>query len=269
MKRINKRTAILLAGLAAMLTAPLALAAGEGSPTRGGARNPSSNESQSYTRETEIIANTSTYGTRQSNKSDNGGGAVYGCRSKAGGTAAGNEPCLRATNLADGSAFEFNTNTGLLGGIITVGRGGDNTRPFTTNATGVATGLNADEVDGKSADDLLAKDGKAADADKLDGRESASFANAGDLAFAIVSAAGNVSAGRGAVSAAVDPATDTFTVVFDRDVSKCSYTVTESGGTASGADFAATAAAGNERAVTVDSTTDGGDAVPFNLQVIC
>ena len=268
MKRINKRTVLLLAGLAAMLTAPLALAAGEGNPTRGGARNPSSDKSQSYTRETEIIANTSTYGTRQSNKSDNGGGAVYGCRSKAGGSAAGNEPCLRATNLADGSAFEFNTNTGVLGGLITVGRGGDNAKPFTTNATGVATGLNADRVDGKSADDFLAKDAKV-DADKLDGRESASFASAGDLAFAIVNAAGNVTAGRGARSASVDEGTNTFTVVFDRDVSKCSYTVTQSGGEATGVDFAATATGGNANAVTVDESGDADPAVPFNLQVVC
>src|SRR3712207_9351073 len=80
----------------AVLVPTLAIAAGEGNPLRGGVRNPSSNESLALTRETEVIANTPTYGTRQSNKSPNGGGAVYGCRSAEGGTAAGNEPGVRA-----------------------------------------------------------------------------------------------------------------------------------------------------------------------------
>jgi len=86
----------------AICVAPFALAAGENTPVKGGARNPSPNASQAYTKETQIIANTSTYGTRQSNKSDNGGGAIYGCRSKAGGSPKANEPCVRASNLADG-----------------------------------------------------------------------------------------------------------------------------------------------------------------------
>src|SRR3712207_850722 len=115
------KTILLAGGCTAILAAPFAGAAGEGQPLDGGARNPSNNQSQNYTRETEVIANVNTYGTRQSNKSDNGGGAVYGCRSKAGGTPAGNEPCLRATNLADGHAFEFNAATGARAGTITVG----------------------------------------------------------------------------------------------------------------------------------------------------
>ena len=49
----------------------------------GGARNPSSNASLAYSRETQIIANNTTYGTRQSNKSTSGGGAIYGCRAGA------------------------------------------------------------------------------------------------------------------------------------------------------------------------------------------
>src|SRR3954463_4274579 len=135
--------------------APFALAAGEGQPTKGGARNPSNNASLAYTRETQIIANTSSYGTRQSNKSDNGGGAIYGCRSKAGGSEKGNEPCIRSSNLVDGRAFEFSSNGGTEVGRITSGN--TKSAPFTTNATGVATGLNADQVDGKSADEI-AKD---------------------------------------------------------------------------------------------------------------
>jgi hypothetical protein len=267
MHRIKKRTIVLLAGLAAMIAAPFAIAAGEGQPLDGGARNPSNNQSQAYTRETEVIANNATYGTRQSNKSDNGGGAIYGCRSKEGGTPRAMRPCLRATNLSSGLAFEYQTE-GPLGGTFEVGRGGDGTKPFTTNATGVATGLNADRVDGKSADDFVAKDGKAADADKLDGRDSTDFASAGSLAFAKVTAAGNVDGGRGAQSASFDAASNTFTVVFNRDVSSCSYTATESGGTASDeVGISVAAASGNANAVTVDQDADG--PVPFNLQVIC
>src|SRR4051812_31781536 len=140
--------------LLAVCIAPFALAAGEGKPVDGGARNPSNNESQAYTRETEIIANNGTYGTRQSNKSDNGGGAIYGCRSGEGGPGKGNEPCLRASNIAKGYAFEFESR-GTQGGAITVGNGGDTTKPFTTNATGVADGLNADRVDGRNASDIV------------------------------------------------------------------------------------------------------------------
>ena len=80
------------------MISPFAVAAtaGNGSPLKGGARNPGSNESQTFTRETQIIANTSTYGTRQSNKSANGGGAIYGCRAKTGAGAA-SPACARAT----------------------------------------------------------------------------------------------------------------------------------------------------------------------------
>src|SRR3712207_4540376 len=159
----------------AVLVPTIAIAAGEGSPLRGGVRNPSANESLALQRETEIIANTNTYGTRQSNKSNNGGGAVYGCRSAEGGSAAGNEPCIRANNLSNGRAFEFNSEAGEAG-RIEVGAGGDTVRPFSTNATGVATGLNADEVDG------------------FDGREVAPR-------FAAVSANGTLTGNRGASAA--------------------------------------------------------------------
>ena len=93
----------------AVLVAPFAVAqtANNGTTVKGGARNPSADQRQSYTKETEIIADTSTYGTRQSNKSSNGGGAIYGCRSGLGGTEKNNEPCLRANNLEDGRAFEL------------------------------------------------------------------------------------------------------------------------------------------------------------------
>ena len=136
------------------------------------ARQAQSRAATRSTRETQIIANNGTYGTRQSNKKDgDGGGAIYGCRS-----AAGKEPCIRSNNLKDGEAFEFETK-GKSGGSITVG---DTTgAPFTTNATGHVANL---------------------DSDKLDGKDSTEFAGAGDLLFAAVAEDGTLAAGRGATA---------------------------------------------------------------------
>src|ERR1700755_663891 len=76
--RANGPWILAAALLVALLVGPFAGAFGEGNSVRGGARNPSPDARRAYTKETEIIANVSTYGTRQSNKSNNGGGAVYG-----------------------------------------------------------------------------------------------------------------------------------------------------------------------------------------------
>jgi hypothetical protein len=163
----------------AVLVPTIAIAAGEGNPLRGGVRNPSSNESIALTRETEIIANSATYGTRQSNKSANGGGAVYGCRSAEGGSAAGNEPCIRAVNLSNGRAFEFESTAGEAG-RIDVGGGGDTVKPFTTNATGVATGLNADRVDGYDSTQFVPRFARVqANGTLLGGRGARSAARTG------------------------------------------------------------------------------------------
>jgi hypothetical protein len=199
--------------LVALMVAPFAGAFGEGNNVRGGSRNPSPDARRAYTKETEIIANVNTYGTRQSNKSTNGGGAVYGCRSAAGGTPKGNEPCVRASNLTNGRAFEFNANGGTEVGAIT---GPATAAPFTTTATGVATGLNADKVDGRDATDLQAK-------------------------FATVSDAGALADNRGATAAARS-ATGVYSVTFDADVSKCARTVSINGDAAGAATTTATGA---------------------------
>jgi hypothetical protein len=124
----------------ALLISPFAIGA-TGSVLREGKRNPGS---RSSTRETEIITSSKSYGTRQSNIRDgNGGGAIYGCRSKT-----SREPCIRSNNLSSGRAFEFETQ-GVEAGRIEVKAAGG--RPLTTNATGVATGFNADRVDGLHA----------------------------------------------------------------------------------------------------------------------
>ena len=190
--------------LVALMVAPFAGAFGEGNSVRGGARNPSSDARRAYTKETEIIANVNTYGTRQSNKSNNGGGAVYGCRSGAGGTPQGNEPCVRASNLTTGRAFEFNSNNGTEVGAIT---GPATAAPFTTTAKGVATGLNADQVDGKSADEIIA---------------------AAQAKYANVTGAGALGDQRGATAAARS-ATGVYSVDFNADVSKCARTISVTG----------------------------------------
>ena len=228
--------------LVALLVAPFAGAFGEGNAVKGGARNPSPDARRAYTKETQIIANVNTYGTRQSNKSNNGGGAVYGCRSGAGGTAKGNEPCVRASNLAAGRAFEFNSNSGTEVGQIT---GPATAAPFTTTATGVATGLNADKVDGKDATDLQAK-------------------------FATVTGTdGSLGSNRGATGSTRASA-GVYNVVFDADVSKCSRTATIAGATPG---TITTDAGANAQTVTV--RTFDTAAIPaatdhsFNLTVTC
>ncbi len=221
---------------------------GEGRDAKLGKRNPSSG---SLTRETQIIANNGSYGTRQSNKRNGeGGGAIYGCRSDA-----GKEPCVRANNLKGGRAFEFTTR-GKEAGQIEVGD--TSGPPFTTNATGKVANLDADKVDGKSSEE---------------------FASAGDLGFASVKADGTFVAGRGATASALtNPAENTYTVTFNKDVSKCSFTA-NAVGTSSSNGFGVQPAAGAPTQVQVDQqnddaddgnpTTDENRGRDFHLQAIC
>jgi hypothetical protein len=240
---------VVAAVLVALLVTPFALAAGENRPMRGGARNPSPNASLSYTRETEIIANNNTYGTRQSNKSTRGGGAIYGCRSGAGGTPAGNRPCIRASNLAAGRAFEFDTNSGTEVGRIQSGN--PNAAPFTTNATGVATGLNADRVDGKNASDIVT------DAQALN-------------KFAAVSETGVLGNQRDATSAS-RTAAGTYRVVFGSDVSKCALqgTVNSTAANQQATIGVALATANTVEVVTRDPATGTAVDRPTQLTVTC
>jgi hypothetical protein len=241
--RFSGRAAVVCSLILAIGVPSVAMGFGEGRNLLLGKRNPSNNSGLALSSETEIIANTATYGTRQSNKKDgDGGGAIYGCRSSL-----GNEPCVRAANLKGGRAFEFAT-VGLQGGYIQTGN--PTGAPFTTNATGVATGLNADRVDGKEAADFA----PAADVTAL----------AASLLDAQVSATGTVSAtSRGAVSATV--AASIYTVKFNKDVSKCSFTASPVG--AASVDAIGVQGTPNVAdSVTVDTGTAPGS---FHLQVIC
>jgi hypothetical protein len=213
----------------------VAVGFGEGRTLLLGKRNPSPNGSRALTSETEIIANNGTYGTRQSNKKDgDGGGAIYGCRSNPGA-----EPCIRANNLKGGRAFELVTVGKEAGRIET---GDTSGAPFTTNATGVATGLNAD---------------------KVDGHDSTDFANAGDFLSARVTAAGALAGGRGATAAAIETGTKTYRVTFNRNVSQCTFTATPQGPT-SGQTLAVQGGADP-----ANVRVDADNPTAFQLIVVC
>jgi len=218
----------------------VAIGFGEGRTMLLGKRNPSPSANRALNAETEIIASNGTYGTRQSNKrSGDGGGAIYGCRSDP-----GREPCIRANNLKGGRAFEFAT-VGKEGGRIETGD--VNGAPLTTNATGVATGFNAD---------------------KVDGREAADFTAAADVLTAVVAANGTLVRGRGATASALTnvPA-ERFRVTFNRDVSTCAYTVSPQGDASEQA-FGVRSPADNKNQVVVDQPDPGG-ARAFHLHVLC
>src|SRR5918999_1392840 len=181
---------VLATGVAlALVISPLAVAQTTG--LIGGKRNP---RSGSFNAETQVIASNSTWGMRYSNRAvGGGGGLLFGCRSEPGGTPQKHYPCARSRNVANGLAFEFLTG-GSLVGTITAGRGGENTKPFTTNATGVATGLNAERVGSHTPAQLTS---------------DAVSAVQGTISFARVSVAGASLAGRG-VSAVAHPSTGTY-----------------------------------------------------------
>jgi len=240
--RFSGRAAVVCSVILAIGIPSVAMGFGEGRNMLLGKRNPSTNPTLALSTETEIIANNSTYGTRQSNKRDgDGGGAIYGCRSSL-----GNEPCVKAVNLKGGRAFEFDT-TGAQGGRIETGNA--NGAPFTTNATGVATGLNADRVDGKEAADFAA----ASDVTALQG----------SLLFAAVAADTGAATGRGVISGS--RAANVYTVKFNKDVSKCSFTASPIG-SASAQALGVSATGGALDSVNVDT---GADPRSFHLQVIC
>lgn len=237
-RRVARRTIVLTGTALAVVAAPIAMAAGEGSTIRGGARNPSSNQSQQYTAETQIIASNSTFGTRQSNKGT-GGGAIYGCRSLPSGPG-----CISAVNLNTGGAFQFST-AGSVGGTITVKD--PNGAPFTTNAKGVVTNLNSNFLQGKQAVD---------------------FVGTGQLLFAIVSQAGTLGTTRGATASALtSAANNTYTVTFAGNVSKCAYTASPQGAALTNGSIgvAPDPVNGNIVDVNAPAALPGG----FHLQVTC
>ena len=240
------------------MAAPAASAA----PIDGGERNPSNNPSPGYGQETPNIgqvnhnagghaAGTGGYVTRQSNKSDTGGGAIYGCRARP-----GSESCVAANNLANGDAFRLQaTEAAATIGQLRFGLDINKTvdkPPFVTNGTGVVKNLNADRVDGKSAED---------------------FAQLSGLLFAAVGADGKIAANRGvpantSAAVAADGPNQVFVIPFSGDVSGCVATANP---TAAGPDTdvpLVVTTAGNPSRVVV-TQQDASAPYGFALQVMC
>jgi hypothetical protein len=269
------RSVLLATGLLVVGISPFAVAR-TGEVLREGLRNGTA------TRETQIISNvgsttatTGGYSTRQSNRSSSGGGAVYGCRSKAGGSAATprpQNPCVRANNLSTGLAFEFNAANGDIGGLFSVGSGGDAKKPFTTNATGVATGLNADRVDSLDAAQIIAaaRAKTGLDADTVDGKDSTDLLPR----FAQVTATGTAGQTRGVPSGGVsdDAGPGDYNVVVTGDLSACALSATVTG-TAPGMVTVTPTVAADKATTAVDVRTfDGTGAAadrPFHLVANC
>jgi hypothetical protein len=192
MKNIARRTPLVLgaAVIIGITGTSIAAATGEGTPVKIGQRNPISGAAA---KESQIIASTAldTYGTRQSNLGK-GGGAIYGCRAALGANPTDPKvttPCVRINNLADGEAFQFQSNIGSVIGVIQSGGSfavaNPKAAPFITNATGVATGLNADKLDGRDAEQII-----------TEARAANPAAAAPSFAFGQIGAAGTVEASR-------------------------------------------------------------------------
>jgi hypothetical protein len=258
MLRLRTTRAIAVGCGAAMtlVAAPQALAAGEGTNARLGVRNPSSGN---LTVQTQIIASNSNWGTRQSNKGA-GGGAIYGCRS-----APGAESCVRAVNLMNGLAFSFQSNSGTspVGSfqVGTTSAVNNNVAPFTTNAGGKVTNLNADNVDGLSASQVESQ------------AVSTAVSQAGTAAKALssiaaVSATGALQKARGA-AASSQTGTGTYLVTFPASIASCVYQATiNSAGGAPGF-VSATEATATSISVSTFNVAGGAANLPFYLTVNC
>ena len=230
----------------ALVISPLAIAQQTG--LIGGKRNP---RKGAFRAETQVIANTSQFGMRYSNRARGvGGGALLGCRSAPGGSPQRQFPCMRASNVGSGLAFEIATR-GSIGGTIRA-RGGNNAKPFTTNATGVATGLNAERVGSMTPAQLTG---------------AAVAAVQATLPIARVSAAGGTITARG-VSGVTHPSTGTYTVAFQNAVNGCALTATQQG-TNVGA--VGTQLAADNRTVTVTTRTPAGALADnaFDISAVC
>jgi hypothetical protein len=197
-------------GVLVAVSAPIAVAQSQGGPINLGARNPSG--STGATQETAIVANIGNNGqsTRQSNNAKGGRAAGYGCDND--GTQEINA-CANYVNRGAGPAAAFRT------------RG---TIPFVIRDTnrGRVANLNADLLDDKQASDFLGKTEKAADADKLDGLDSAEV---GRELFANVDTNGATAPTIGSKNGATEAtrtAAGRYRVDFgDRNLTACSYQV--------------------------------------------
>ena len=269
------RSVVAATGLLVICVAPFA-SARTGGPLREGLRNgTTTNETQIISNIASSTATTGGYSTRQSNLSPSGGGAVYGCRSQVGGSAAKprpQNPCIRANNLSTGYAFEFHASGGPIVGLISAGAGGDAKKPFVTNATGVATGLNADRLDNLDAAQIVtaARAKASLDADTVDGKDS------GDLQarFAQIQADGDRDETRGLI--ATNPTSHTagsgeYALTFTGDLTKCALAATLTDAAFGGEITATPTLAAGNTTVTVRTANSAGAATDraFHLTISC
>lgn len=261
-----KRAALLGAAAAAILAAPVALAASTGAhgfartatlsdntPLKGAIHNPASG---TYLRTTGIFANFNSWSTRVQNVGS-GGAGTFGCKAPSSGSA-----CLASENSNGGLAFTF-AGTGATGGKILLTN--PSAAPFTTNAHGEASGLNANYLQGKEAKEFQLAKEPAANANELGGKPSSEYLTTSALLFADVSSEPKILSGRGAT--AVTQSGQSFTVTFGANLSKCSLTASPTGAALSSGQLGVEVSAGNasEAIVNVPSGFTGG----FDLQVLC
>jgi len=253
LRRVGTRSTLVIAAATILAIGITSIATGAaGSFVRIGKRNAAPGT-------TAIVGSTTGFATRQSNNTNNDGGAAsYGCRADV-----SHEACLFVLNHNGGQVFQFSSNGGVNGGRILVsppsGKTAKDVSPFTTNATGVATGLNADQVDGQSASDII---------------------TATKPPIAVVDANGVASSnsrGLAQSNAVQHTTTGTYTVQFATDVSKCAYSATETTTTDGGAATAALVTGKTDTLQVVTRAGGGTDGTgptapadrPFNLVVNC
>jgi hypothetical protein len=235
----TKPVHVLLSAVAvAMLATPLAFAQG------------SNGSAPSYVR-----ADSDWYAfVARNHRVGDGGAATMACNSNNGPT---NEPCLNMFNSGTGYAAAFRTR-GLTGFRLQTSGAGEAT-PFLLdpNATGLVKYLNADKVDGLSADQI--------------GREQFARVNvaAGTGAPTLVRGNGTISD-----NAVARVGVGDYRVEFTQDVSRCVYQVT-SADTGSARQVAAAEDSSNPRRVAVSVRDGSGAGIgnpidgPFSLTVNC
>ncbi len=162
----------------------------------------------------------------------------------------------------NGLAFSFQSNSGSTVGSFQVGTTSavnNNVAPFTTNAGGVVTNLNADHVDGLSATQIESQAVSTA-------VSQAGTASRALSSIAAVSATGVLEKTRGA-TASTNTGTGTYVVTFGASIANCVYQATIAGATAG----IVTTTQASATTVSVSTFDDAGAAtsLPFQLTVNC
>ncbi len=191
---------------------------------------------------------------------------------------------MLSANVADRAAL-YLTNTNTAAGStalelrVAPGHG-----PLRVYSSTKVTNLNADQLDGKDSSAFLGKTEKAADSDKLDGLDSSAFLDSNNM-YALISANGTLVRGIDVVAVYKYVNDDNcvegcYEVVFDRDISKCTYLATSSGLQPARPhfltpyDIAVAPLSTDSRGVAVRVGHDGeffgsGVKVPFYIGVFC